>query len=965
MKTHKLIAGILSAVMLFCSVGITALADGQSDGTVTVSTPSDFTAAMDSENTQKIVLNADITIDSHLQGTNTLTVNNNNLVIDLNGKTLDRGNLDRINVGGEKKLTVTSGNGKGKITFANIGDSFFKCYSGSTITLENIDFSGSSNCYVLSGEGSSTTQTFNVSNCKFTNITSAYGIFTDNSNTQFNISDTTIDVGTTRAFQNGTYILSGNTSVNGGIAGNTKIYTGGDNVSLPEGTVSSVAPVSVTASTGKVSYYTSLAAAVSATTTDSSYTITLSDNVNGSGVVIPSGSNITLDLNGNTYTVVAPTVGSPGTETNGFQLLKDSNITIKNGTFKSSAAKILIQNYSNLTLDNVTLDGSTLDGTKPYTLSNNNGTISIKDSTIIGSPNGFAFDVCDYANYAGAFVTVENSDINGNIEVTDLNGGEMVGTLTIKSGNFTVDPTPYLESGKTAVISQKDGYLFTVGDKNNDITVATQTQVAEPTISTAEGVTIPADAVTSATSANNNADTQTVLTAAATSIANNSSIMNATEVTKAVKDLTDGNDVDVTIVVSPKINMSVTATSEIDGIKTVELEINATYDLVATTDADDIKLTGDDKNAELIKSGEKLNITKPISITIPLPDGFAAANADIYIKHVKDNGKTYIYKATVSADGKTATFVNPNGFSKFTATTKTPVAVSEYYYETLSDAVNAVANGGTIKLLSDTAEEVSVTRTVSFTLDTNGKNFTGSITAGANTTMTVDGDTYAFVYTRPSTGSGSTLLSYTVKFDTNGGSKLNSKTVKNNTAVTAPTAPTRDGYEFDGWYTDKDLTETYDFTAKVTKNITLYAGWTQVATPDVPNNTITLTIGKTATTVFGKAVENDVAPMIVNDFTMLPARFVAENLGATVEWDGENGVATITGKNVTTDEDVVIVITIDSATATVNGVDVELESPAFIENERTYTPLRFIAENLGATVDWDGDTQTVTISVER
>lgn len=39
-----------------------------------------------------------------------------------------------------------------------------------------------------------------------------------------------------------------------------------------------------------------------------------------------------------------------------------------------------------------------------------------------------------------------------------------------------------------------------------------------------------------------------------------------------------------------------------------------------------------------------------------------------------------------------------------------------------------------------------------------------------------------------------------------------------------------------------------------------------------------------------------------------------------------------------------------------------LDAPAFIEDGRTYLPVRFVAENLGATVTWNGNTQTVTIT---
>ena len=107
---------------------------------------------------------------------------------------------------------------------------------------------------------------------------------------------------------------------------------------------------------------------------------------------------------------------------------------------------------------------------------------------------------------------------------------------------------------------------------------------------------------------------------------------------------------------------------------------------------------------------------------------------------------------------------------------------------------------------------------------------------------------------------------------------------------------------------------------------------------------------------------NDVAPKIEKDRTMLPARFVAENLGAKVEWDGEKQLVTITGKNLKTDENVTILITIGAATAKVNGKDVKLDSPAFIENDRTYTPVRFISEYLGASVEWVEKDQKVIIT---
>ena len=256
----------------------------------------------------------------------------------------------------------------------------------------------------------------------------------------------------------------------------------------------------------------------------------------------------------------------------------------------------------------------------------------------------------------------------------------------------------------------------------------------------------------------------------------------------------------------------------------------------------------------------------------------------------------------------------------------------------------------------------------------------GYTVSGAQTvTNEADSTTITAIYAATgskSSGGRCSTKRYTVSFNTNGGNKITSQTVAKNNSVKEPTAPIKENFEFAGWYTDKELTTKYDFTEKVTKSFTLYAKWTEQkqengGSEDVVNNnsgnenkessnTIVLTIDEHDALVYGTTKTNDVAPKVVNDRTMLPARFVAENLGATVEWDGEKQLVTITGKN-EKQEDVTILITIGSDYAKVNGEDVKLDSPAFVENDRTYTPIRFISENLGATVEWNETEQTVTI----
>lgn len=198
-----------------------------------------------------------------------------------------------------------------------------------------------------------------------------------------------------------------------------------------------------------------VAAAGTAATTITLLTEAATDGViSGDGVVVPSGSNITFDLNGLTYDVSGETVGSSGTKTSGFQLLKDSDITFKNGTLKATAptAQMLIQNYSNLTLEDVNLDGTTLSGWA-YALSNNCGTINLTGSTsITAKSGGRAFDTCKYASYAIPTVNINTTGaITGPIEATG-------GKLNIENGKFNV--TWVTDANYTAGDIQITGGVF-------------------------------------------------------------------------------------------------------------------------------------------------------------------------------------------------------------------------------------------------------------------------------------------------------------------------------------------------------------------------------------------------------------------------------------------------------------------------------------------------------------------------
>lgn len=91
--------------------------------------------------------------------------------------------------------------------------------------------------------------------------------------------------------------------------------------------------------------------------------------------------------------------------------------------------------------------------------------------------------------------------------------------------------------------------------------------------------------------------------------------------------------------------------------------------------------------------------------------------------------------------------------------------------------------------------------------------------------------------------------------------------------------------------------------------------------------------------------------------TMVPVRFITEALGADVQWQPETSQVRITLDNQE------ILLTIGSKTVYVNGVATETDSPAVILDSRTFVPLRFISETLGAKVDWDGETRQITVSL--
>lgn len=100
------------------------------------------------------------------------------------------------------------------------------------------------------------------------------------------------------------------------------------------------------------------------------------------------------------------------------------------------------------------------------------------------------------------------------------------------------------------------------------------------------------------------------------------------------------------------------------------------------------------------------------------------------------------------------------------------------------------------------------------------------------------------------------LTTYTLTFESNGGSAVESQTVNVGEIPTKPTDPTREGYLFGGWYTDKDLTQQYNFSSTITSDTILYAKWVVSAQRTVTFSNATVSANGSALTTGAKVADS-------------------------------------------------------------------------------------------------------------
>jgi len=123
----------------------------------------------------------------------------------------------------------------------------------------------------------------------------------------------------------------------------------------------------------------------------------------------------------------------------------------------------------------------------------------------------------------------------------------------------------------------------------------------------------------------------------------------------------------VKLVVEPYMEVAVNGVTEENGKRIISLEINARYNVKATTagTGESMKESGIAKNTIVIGTGISYQVDTPVTITIPLPMDYPVEN--LFIRHILHSGKEVYYPVTVTAENgvNMAEFVNKDGFSTF------------------------------------------------------------------------------------------------------------------------------------------------------------------------------------------------------------------------------------------------------------------------------------------------------------
>lgn len=339
-------------------------------------------------------------------------------------------------------------------------------------------------------------------------------------------------------------------------------------------------------------------------------------------------------------------------------------------------------------------------------------------------------------------------------------------------------------------------------------------------------------------------------------------------------------------------------------------------------------------------------------------------------------GYTDTLKAIVEANGKTYEVADPIKW----ASDKEAVATVENGVVTGVDYGSATITatlGGVIEAPTTPGETETPDTTDAPATQAEGDTATGdgTDTDGDNTpsnTLTASCTVTVFKKSSSSSssggGGGSSVTKYGATISDSKNGAVTASAAKAETGDKVILTPKADeGYALDKITAkDKDGKEvklkaekdgTYSFTMPkggVTVDTTFKQaeGAANTDKPAAATKTILLQIGSTAVIVDDQAIINDVAPVIRNDRTLVPIRVITEALGGQVAWNeaAKEVTLTVNGKE--------IKMTIGKALEKY-GV-----APVIIGG-RTFVPVRFVADELGAVTTWDDATKTVTIQAVK
>lgn len=138
------------------------------------------------------------------------------------------------------------------------------------------------------------------------------------------------------------------------------------------------------------------------------------------------------------------------------------------------------------------------------------------------------------------------------------------------------------------------------------------------------------------------------------------------------------------------------------------------------------------------------------------------------------------------------------------------------------------------------------------------------------------------------------------------------------------------------------------------------SGEEEIKTPETTDedllNKVILTLNSKIALVDGKATELLTAPVVMEGTTLLPLRFVADQVvGANVGWNSETRTVTITKDGTE------VIVTIGSKIAKVDGLELELLAAPMIDSNTTLVPLRFISEAFNISVNYNNEAKTITL----